>query len=113
MSEVRDNVAVPDLSTLGWDATWEEAFEPLAAEGLAPARVAIQHRGAYDVLAAGGETRASVSGRLRHAAQSPADLPVVGDWVALDRPADGAATIQAVLERRTKFSRRAAQDPTG
>jgi len=102
---------VPDLSTLGWDATWEEAFEPFGADGLDPARVAIQHRGAYDVLAAGGEIRAGVSGRLRHAAQSPADLPVVGDWVAIAPRSRGDATIQAVLPRRTKFSRRAAHDP--
>jgi len=105
---------VASLDELGWDDRWEAAFLPFRADGLAPARVAIQHRGAYDVLTGeDGEVRARVSGRLRHAAESPAELPVVGDWVALERGAGDKVTIQAVLERRTRFSRRAAQDPAG
>jgi ribosome biogenesis GTPase len=35
---------------------------------------------------------------------------VVGDWIALDADEPRAATIQAVLPRRTKFSRRAVAD---
>jgi ribosome biogenesis GTPase len=97
---------MPDLETLGWDDDWGVAFEPYAAEGLEPGRVAIRHRGAYDVLTRGGDARARVVGRLRRASD-PADLPAVGDWVALD--ATGA--IAAVLPRRTRFSRRAAHDP--
>jgi ribosome biogenesis GTPase len=101
---------VPELATLGWDADWASAFEPHAVEGLAPGRVAVRHRGAYDVLGEDGELRARASGRLRHETRSPADLPVVGDWVALDR-ATAAPTIQSVLPRRTSFSRRAPHDP--
>jgi ribosome biogenesis GTPase / thiamine phosphate phosphatase len=101
------------LEELGWDDGWAAAFRPSAMAGLVPGRVAIQHRGAYDVLGADGEVRARISGRLRHSA-SPGELPVVGDWVALEQSPDEAdTTIQEVLERRTKFSRRAAQDPSG
>lgn len=96
---------MPDLATLGWDDAWEAAFEPFREEGLTPGRVAIQHRGAYDVLTADGEVRAQVTSRIRKE-RSQADLPVVGDWVALDP--DGA--ISGVLPRRTKFSRRAAHE---
>ena len=40
---------------------------------------------------------------------SPADLPAVGDWVAVAaRPDERAGTVQAVLPRRTKFSRKTA-----
>jgi ribosome biogenesis GTPase len=102
---------VTELAALGWDAAWAEAFRAFGEEGLAPARVAIQHRGAYDVLHADGEARAHVSGKLRHEAGCPADLPVVGDWVAVDLEPSGSPTIQAVLPRRTQFSRRAAHDP--
>src|SRR6202034_1803684 len=39
----------------------------------------------------------------------PAGFPVAGDWVAIvARPDEGAATIHAVLPRRTAFVRRAA-----
>jgi ribosome biogenesis GTPase len=103
---------VPELATLGWDDNWDSAFEEHQAAGLVPGRVAVPHRGAYDVLTEAGEVRARLPGRARRDADSPADLPVVGDWVALE-PADGssAPTIRAVLPRRTKFSRRAAHDP--
>ena len=72
-----------------------------------PARVAVQHRGQYEVLAEAGELKADVAGRLLHEAPSDAALPVVGDWVALaPRPDEGAGTIHAVLPRRTRISRK-------
>ena len=98
-----------DLTTLGWDRHLAEQFEPHAAAGLAAGRVAVQHRGAYDVLTELGELRCDVAGRLYEEATSPADLPAVGDWVAVaPRPDEQAGTIQAVLPRRTKFSRKTA-----
>jgi ribosome biogenesis GTPase / thiamine phosphate phosphatase len=102
---------VPDLATLGWDDEWSAAFGPFRAEGLEPGRVAVQHRGAYDVLTSDGEIRAGLPSRARRDVDSRAELPVVGDWVAV-RPGEGATpTIRGVLPRRTKFSRRAAHDP--
>jgi ribosome biogenesis GTPase len=96
---------VPDLETYGWDDGWKAEFEPFRADGLTPGRVAIQHRGEYDLMTAEGEIRARIAPRLRRGS-TPADLPVVGDWLGLD--ADGV--IQAVLPRRTAFVRRAAAD---
>lgn len=69
------------------------------------------HRGAYDVVTADGETRARLPGRVRHEAGSAADLPAVGDWVALDGSGGGDPMILAVLPRRAKFSRLVAHDP--
>ncbi|HET6683977.1 MAG TPA: ribosome small subunit-dependent GTPase A [Gaiella sp.] len=98
-----------DLTALGWDDSFAEEFEPHARAGLRPGRVAVQHRGAYDVLTAEGELRCDVAGRLYDEAASPAELPAVGDWVAIAaRPEEGAGTVQAVLPRRTKFSRKTA-----
>jgi len=103
---------VADLATLGWDDAWNAAFEEHRAAGLVPGRVAVQHRGAYDVLTEDGETRAGLPARARRDAETLADLPAVGDWVALDPPGGrDAPTIRAVLPRRTKFSRLAAHDP--
>jgi ribosome biogenesis GTPase len=101
------------LAALGWSPSRQEEFQPYFAEGLAPARVAAQHRGAYVVYTETGERPAEVGGRLRHRAAAPADLPAVGDWVALrDRPDASAATVHAVLDRTTAFSRKAAGDET-
>ena len=101
---------MPDLATLGWDEGWSDAFEQHAAAGLVPGRVSVPHRGAYDVLTAEGETRAQLPGRARRDLEA-AEVPVVGDWVALDARSQAAPAIRAVLPRRTKFSRRAAHDP--
>jgi ribosome biogenesis GTPase len=95
---------VEDLRTLGWDDAWQEAFGRYEQDGLRPGRIAVRHRGAYDVLTAQGEERAKVSSGLRRASE-PRDLPAVGDWVALS-----GSTIEAVLPRRTTFSRRAASE---
>jgi ribosome biogenesis GTPase len=100
---------VPDLTTLGGDDALAEQFAPYATEGLIPGRVAVQHRGAYDVVTEPGELRCDVAGRLYDESRSPADLPAVGDWVAVAaRAEEDAGTIQAVLPRRTKFSRKTA-----
>lgn len=95
-----------ELQTLGWDDGWNAAFEPYAREGQRPGRVAVQHRGEYDVLTAHGEQRSRITSRLRRTADR-AELPVVGDWIALD----GSGSIAAVLPRRTTISRRAAHEP--
>jgi ribosome biogenesis GTPase / thiamine phosphate phosphatase len=105
---VEDNLAVDALVALGWNDDWARAFEPFRDGRLTPGRVAIPHRGALDVLTTDGEVRARVSARLRRDAQSTADYPTVGDWVALDLEAEPSPTIEAVLPRRTKFSRRTA-----
>jgi ribosome biogenesis GTPase / thiamine phosphate phosphatase len=99
------------LTHLGWDPAIEDQFAPFAADGLEPARVAVEQRGAYLLYTARGERWAELSGRLRHAAGERGELPAVGDWVAIADP-DGAerALVQAVLPRRTKFSRMSATD---
>ena len=101
---------MPDLELLGWDEAWDESFEQHRVAGLDPGRVAVPHRGgAYDVLTEAGEARARLPGRLRQST-APADLPVVGDWVALGPAAREGRAIVAVLPRRTKLSRRAPHD---
>ena len=97
------------LHDLGWTDSHTIEFEPHAAGGLLPARVAAQHRGAYVLFSELGELRADTAGRLSHEADGAGDLPAVGDWVAIAaRPDEGAATIQHVFARRTKFSRKVA-----
>jgi ribosome biogenesis GTPase len=96
------------LALLGWKQTFSAAFEPYATTGLLPGRVIQQFNHIYTVTTEAGETRALLSGRLRHES-APADLPVTGDWVAI-RPScgEGVAQIHAVLPRYSRFSRRAA-----
>src|SRR4051812_6992393 len=101
------------LEDLGWTPHFAAAFDALAVAGVVPARVSLEHTHIYRVLTAEGEHLARVSGKLRHAASGRADFPAVGDWVALETPAGGGdARIRAVLPRVSRFSRRAAGNPT-
>jgi ribosome biogenesis GTPase len=102
-----------DLEALGWNAAFAEAFAPYAAQGYEAARISLEHTHIYRVLTADGERLARVSGRLRHDATGRADFPAVGDWVAIETPPGGGdARIGAVLPRTSRFSRRAAGNPT-
>lgn len=102
-----------DLADLGWNERLADAFAAHKAGGLLPGRVSLEHTHIYTVMLADGEKLARVAGRLRHQAATRADFPAVGDWVAIDPSAqDGDARIRAVLPRVSRFSRRAAGDPT-
>ena len=101
-------MSAPSLEALGWSAHFEEAFAPYAGDGSLPARVAVQHRGAYVVCSETGELTAEPTGRLHHET-APGGLPVTGDWVVIRPHEDGSgAIIHAVLPRRTSISRKAA-----
>jgi ribosome biogenesis GTPase len=102
-----------ELTDLGWDDDWARAFARYAAEGLIPARVAIEFNYIYRLYAESGELQAQQAGRMRHEALSRDQLSAVGDWVAA-RPTSGeaAATIEAILPRRSKFSRKVAGEVT-
>ncbi len=100
-----------ELDLLGWDARWASAFAALDEPELFAARVVFEHGRFYEMSTGVGTISAVSAGSLRHAAGSSAELPTVGDFVAL-RPAQAGtgklATIRQVLPRRSRFSRRAA-----
>jgi ribosome biogenesis GTPase len=97
-----------DLFEYGWDAALAEAFEPFAGEGLRAGRVIRQSRDRSTVVTAEGKSVAEVSGRFRHLTRGPSDFPSVGDWVAVRPVPDGPALIEAILPRRSAFTRKAA-----
>jgi ribosome biogenesis GTPase / thiamine phosphate phosphatase len=92
------------LAELGWDAFFEDAFQPHNQEGLVPARVTARHHGPCELLTEEGPLGGLPAGRL-----GDDSLPAVGDWVAA-RPLAGErkALIEAVLPRRTAFTRKEA-----
>ena len=99
---------------LGWTLARDEAFAPWTAAGLVPGRVSLEHNHVFRVLTGDAEWLAEAAGRLRHAATGRAELPVVGDWVAVRPPSPGGrARIEAVLPRAGAVSRQAAGRATG
>jgi ribosome biogenesis GTPase len=101
------------LRALGWDETFAAAFAPFA-DRCVPGRVALEHQKIYRVLTDTGDVLARVRGRLRHQADRRDQFPAVGDWVAVARPTggDGDSAIEAVLPRRSRFSRKVAGETT-
>jgi ribosome biogenesis GTPase len=98
-----------ELADLGWDQHFAAAFAPHAAAGLQPARVICELRHACALHTGADEVVGECRGRLLHAAGSRAELPVVGDWVAVSaRAGESRLDILAVLPRKTRFCRRAA-----
>jgi ribosome biogenesis GTPase / thiamine phosphate phosphatase len=93
------------LAVLGWTPERAAQLAALEHPELIPARMAGGHPGRLDLLTADGPSAGVLAGRLRHAAASPADLPAVGDWVAVD-PEGGV--VRAVLPRRGGIARAAA-----
>jgi ribosome biogenesis GTPase / thiamine phosphate phosphatase len=103
-ARIRQEPPLDPLAVLGW--TPERAVQLAALERpeLIPARVADVSHGRLDLLTAAGPLAGAVAGRLRHEAATTADLPAVGDWVAVD-PSGGV--VRAVLTRRGGISRAA------
>jgi ribosome biogenesis GTPase len=93
-----------DLHDLGWDASWEDAFEPYAARQLIPARVAVRHHGPCELWTERGSVGGVPAGKL-----TDEELPAVGDWVAArPLPGERKALIEDVLPRRSAFTRKEA-----
>jgi ribosome biogenesis GTPase / thiamine phosphate phosphatase len=97
------------LEDWGWDERWAAAFAASPGRGLLPARVVLEQRGLFGVVTAEGERSARVLGALRHKTADPADLPAVGDWIAVEPvPGEKTMLVRGVVPRRTKLSRKAA-----
>src|SRR5882672_7770358 len=95
------------LERYGWNDFFAGPFQEFAERGYVAGRVALEYNQFCRVYTAQGEMLAEIAGRLKHEAESRADLPAVGDWVAL-RPVENEnkAMIHAVLPRRGKFMRK-------
>lgn len=95
------------LPAYGWNDFFSKHFKPYARSGLIAGRVLLEYNQFYRVVTERDELLAEVAGKLKHEAASRAELPAVGDWVAL-RPLSNEqrAVIQAVLPRKSKFTRK-------
>ena len=96
------------LEALGWNEDFEKAFRPYKKKRWQPARLIRDNKISYGAIFDGGEElEVIMSGKVYHDAEANADLPAVGDWVAIDLGGrDDEPMIRARLERQTCFSRK-------
>lgn len=96
-----------ELSALGFDDWFEQRAAAIRQPGRTVARVTAVDRDSFLIRNQDGEIRAELAGRLRLTIQSPFDLPCVGDWVCIQRPAsEGPAIVHEVLPRKTFLRRK-------
>ncbi len=101
------------LEDLGWNEAFEREFTPFHEKGWVPARLIRDNKISYGALLLDGkkfdEQEVIMSGKVYHDAETDAELPAVGDWVALELGGDAEETmIRARLKRQTCLSRKAA-----
>lgn len=97
------------MEMLGWGQDFADAFAALNQPTWYPARIIRETKINFTVIAKGkGDHDVVLAGKVWHDAISDADLPTVGDWVAVD-PGSGKdlPVIRALLPRRNRFSRKA------
>ena len=108
---------VRSLLDLGWTEALNAEFESLAAQGWVPARLIRDNKITYGALHVNEgcfeEVEVVLGGKVYHEAATDADLPAVGDWVALELGGpDEDTVIRARLTRRNRLSRKAAGQST-
>ena len=95
---------------LGWTDFFKEEYEKLAKAHWQPARLTGETVINYSALLHDGtEIDVVLSGKVWHEAETNADLPAVGDWVAVELgpTEDDENVIRARLPRTSRFSRKA------
>lgn len=101
------------LEDLGWNETFEKEFAPFYENDWVPARLIRDNKITYGALTVDDRGRFDeyevvMSGKVYHDAETDADLPAVGDWVALELGGEDEDTvIRARLNRQSCLSRKA------
>ncbi|MGV3666100.1 MAG: ribosome small subunit-dependent GTPase A [Leptospira bouyouniensis] len=100
---------IMQLSDLGWSSFFELNFEKYKNEGFLAMRIIRENREKYIACGEFGEFSCEVSGTFRFHAKSKSQFPAVGDWVVTSVITnERKAIIQAVLPRKSGFSRKVA-----
>ncbi|OHC90171.1 MAG: ribosome small subunit-dependent GTPase A, partial [Sideroxydans sp. RIFOXYB12_FULL_59_6] len=96
-----------ELSEIGIDNWLKDQAGELCGPGGAVARVTAVDRDRYIIRNEHGEMPAELTGKFLFTAQSPTDLPCVGDWVCVRYRDDGAhAGIHHILPRKSFLRRK-------
>ena len=100
-----------NLTTLGFSPYFEEQMTGFKQEAklanCVPARVTLEHKHSYRVLAEEGEWLATIAGHYAYTSIAREDFPAVGDWVLVEKmPGEDKAIIHKLFTRKSVFSAR-------
>ncbi len=102
-----------NLTTLGFTKYFEEQILEMKKQSkfknCVPARVTLEHKHSYRVLAQEGEWLATIAGHYAYTSLAREDYPAVGDWVLVEKmPGEERAIIHQLFKRKSVFSRKVA-----
>jgi ribosome biogenesis GTPase len=101
------------LEDLGWNSFFNTHYQELNIPDTLPARVISESRGSFQIACQHGELSARISGKMRYRVGEEHPYPAVGDWVVVQPLIhEKKAIIQAVITRKSKFSRKVAGERT-
>jgi len=101
-----------ELHKLGFTNSINVDFQQYRADNCFPARVTREDKELYHLISEYGECKARISGKFRFNSSGFGDFPVVGDWVVVKKhKRDEFGQINAVLPRKSSFSRKAVLRP--
>ena len=102
-----------NLEFLGWNEFFLNSFRDFEDQNVIVGRVMFEHKRLYRIMTEFGELLGSLAGKIHFSARMRDDFPAIGDWVVL-RPLlkEKKATIEAILPRKSKFSRKSAGETT-
>jgi ribosome biogenesis GTPase len=96
-----------ELSALGFDKWLQDRASELCGSGASVARVTAVDRDRYIIRNEQGEIPAGLTGKFLYTAESPTDLPCVGDWVCVHSHDSGVhASIHHILPRKSFLRRK-------
>ncbi len=93
------------LEDLGYNATLENYRKENQLGAFGVGRVVLEHKERYVVKTETDEFEAEIIGNLRFSAQSRADFPAVGDWVAISEYDENKVLIHSIFPRKTIIER--------
>lgn len=96
-----------DIKDLGFKEYLSQFRADNNLENFIIGRVILEHKDRYVVLTEQGEMACELIGNLRFTANSRSDLPVVGDWVAVNPYDNDKGLIHAVYPRENVLERQA------
>jgi ribosome biogenesis GTPase len=95
------------LEDLGYDPSLDKYRKEKQLDLFVVGRVISEHKERYLVKTADKEYDSEIIGNLRFTANSRANFPAVGDWVAISEYNQNNALIHAVYPRKTAIERQA------
>ncbi len=96
-----------NLEDIGYNSIVNKYVEDIGLDKSNIGRVVVVFKDRYIIRTDSGELQANVTGNFQYSIENKSELPVIGDWVHLNKSDNNRALITQVLSRNNYLERRA------